>query len=91
MEIEVHGSGFSAARLHDGKKVRLVEALIEEIYGMPLRLVVHDNAARDTDILKKQSELERLRNEARTHILVQDALEIFKGEVADVIFLKEDQ
>lgn len=90
MEIEVHGSGFSVARLNEEKNIRLVETLIEEIYGNPLHLVLHADRIEDAEILKKKSEMEGLRNNARTHMLVQDALEVFKGEIVDVTFLMED-
>lgn len=90
MEVEIQGNGFSLTRLNDENNIRLVESLIHEVYGMPLRLVVLANAVEDTDILKKHAERERLKNDAKTHVLVQEALEIFKGEIVDVTIVMED-
>jgi DNA polymerase-3 subunit gamma/tau len=91
IEIEVQGSGFSMARFTHEKTRQLVETLAAEIFGRSLSLVIRATEEKDSVVLRSQSEKELLRNDATTHALVQDALEIFKGRVADVTFLKEAQ
>ncbi|MCW7752724.1 DNA polymerase III subunit gamma/tau [Desulfobotulus sp. H1] len=87
MEVEVQGSGYSVSRLSNEKTRQLVEQLIHEIFGNPLQLTITTTGADGTEALHNQSEKELLRNEAATHALVQDALEIFKGRVAEISFL----
>ncbi|TWI71795.1 DNA polymerase-3 subunit gamma/tau [Desulfobotulus alkaliphilus] len=87
IHIEVQGSGFSVARLGNKKTRHMVESLTEKYFGKALKLEVSTLESDSSESLRNQSEKEHLRNDATTHALVQDALEIFKGRVADVTFL----
>lgn len=89
MELEVQGSGSFIARLTHEKNRQLVETHAAELFGTPLSLVIHVTEENDSAALRSQSEKELLRNDATTHPLVQDALDIFKGKVVDITFLKE--
>ncbi|TYT75067.1 DNA polymerase III subunit gamma/tau [Desulfobotulus mexicanus] len=87
IHIEVQGSGFSAARLGNDKTRHLLESLTGKFFGRSLKPEITTLESDSSESLRNQSEKEHLRNDATTHPLVHDALEIFKGRVADITFL----
>ncbi|MFV9646235.1 MAG: hypothetical protein ACNYWU_10460, partial [Desulfobacterales bacterium] len=88
LEIEINGNGFSVNMIKRSKNVAIIEKVCEDFFGkrMDLTLTVKDSKKKDNQEHKIDRE-NRLKQEALSHSLVADTIEIFNGRVLDVKIL----
>ena len=88
LEIEINGNGFNVSMIKRSKNVAIIEKVCEDFFGksMDLTLTVKDSQKKDNQEHKTDRE-SRLKQEALSHSLVADTIEIFNGRVLDVKIL----
>ncbi|MDI6687219.1 MAG: DNA polymerase III subunit gamma/tau [Desulfobacterales bacterium] len=88
LEIEINGNGFNVNMIKRSKNVAIIEKVCENFFGkrMDLTLTVKDSLEKDNQEHKTDRE-SRLKQEALSHSLVADTIEIFNGRVLDVKIL----
>ena len=88
LEIEINGNGFNVNMIKRSKNVAIIEKVCEDFFGksMDLTLTVKTNQKKDNQEHKTDRE-NRLKQEALSHGLVADTIEIFNGRVLDVKIL----
>ncbi len=88
LEIEINGNGFNVSTIKRGKNVAIIEKVCEDFFGksMDLTLTVKGSKKKDNEEHKIDKE-SRLKQEALSHSLVADVVEIFNGNVVDVKIL----
>lgn len=88
LEIEINGNGFNVNMIKRSKNVAIIEKVCEDFFGkrMDLILTVKDSQKKDNQEHKIDKE-SRLKQEALSHSLVADTIEIFNGRVLDVKIL----
>ena len=88
LEIEINGNGFNVSTIKRSKNVAIIEKVCEDFFGksMDLTLTVKDSQKKDDQEHKIDKE-SRLKQEALSHSLVADVVEIFNGNVVDVKIL----
>jgi len=88
LEIEINGNGFNVNMIKRSKNVAIIEKVCEDFFGkrMNLILTVKDSPKKDNQEHKTDRE-NRLKQEALSHSLVADTIEIFNGRVLDVKIL----
>ena len=88
LEIEINGNGFNVDMIKRSKNVAIIEKVCEDFFGksMDLTLTVKDSQKKDNQEHKIDKE-SRLKQEALSHSLVADTIEIFNGRVLDVKIL----
>jgi len=85
LEIEINGNDFNVNMIKRNKNVAIIEKVCEDFFGkrMDLTLTVKKNQKKDKQEHKTDRE-NRLKQEALSHSLVADTIEIFNGRVLDV-------
>ena len=85
LEIEINDNGFNVNMIKRNKNVAIIEKVCEDFFGkrMDLTLTVKKNQKKDNQEHKTDRE-NRLKQEALSHSLVADTIEIFNGRVLDV-------
>jgi len=88
LEIEIKGNGFNVNMIKRSKNMAIIEKVCEDFFGkrMDLTLTVKTNQKKDNQQHKIDKE-SRLKQEALSHSLVADTIEIFNGRVLDVKIL----
>jgi len=88
LEIEINGNGFNVNMIKRSKNVAIIEKVCEDFFGkrMNLTLTVKDSQKKDNQEHKTDRE-SRLKQEALSHSLVADTIEIFNGRISDVKIL----
>ncbi|MDO9567519.1 MAG: DNA polymerase III subunit gamma/tau, partial [Candidatus Desulfaltia sp.] len=88
LEIEINGNGFNVNMIKRSKNVAIIGKVCEDFFGkrMELTLTVKDSQKKDSQEHKTDRE-NRLKQEALSHSLVADTIEIFNGRISDVKIL----
>ncbi|MBC8198482.1 MAG: DNA polymerase III subunit gamma/tau [Desulfobacterales bacterium] len=88
LEIEINGNGFNVNMIKRSKNVAIIEKVCEDFFGkrMALTLTVKNSPKKGNQEHKTDKE-NRLKQEALSHSLVADTIEIFNGRVLDVKIL----
>jgi DNA polymerase-3 subunit gamma/tau len=86
--LEVQGNGFHAAMLQESN--REIEVLCREVFGRDLKLVLEAPAPAPADTARQRQQRNALKQEALSHPMVAEAIEIFDGQVLDVRILGEE-
>ncbi len=88
LEIEINGNGFSVNLIKRSKNVAIIEKVCNDFFGkrMDLTLTVKNSQKKDNQEHKTDKE-SRLKQEALSHSLVADTIEIFNGRILDVKIL----
>ncbi|MDD2390277.1 MAG: DNA polymerase III subunit gamma/tau [Desulfobacterales bacterium] len=85
--IEVNGSGFNLTMIRREKNMAVLKKICHEVAGEKLDIVIHENISKQDDRQKKNQDDTRLRQEALSHPVVAEALEIFEGKIEDIRIL----
>ncbi len=87
LEIEVSGNGFNITMIQRQKNVAIIKKVCNDFFGkkMDVRITAKQNTSEENQ--KKKILADSLKQEALSHPLVADALEIFHGKVIDVKIL----
>jgi DNA polymerase-3 subunit gamma/tau len=84
LEIEVRGNGFNVNMVKRSKNLNIIKKVCEELLGKELKILITAKQDLHTDDREQKSQNINLKNEALSHPLVADAIEIFNGRVVDV-------
>jgi DNA polymerase-3 subunit gamma/tau len=66
------------------KNLNIIKKVCEELLGKELKILITAKQDLHTDDREQKSQNINLKNEALSHPLVADAIEIFNGRVVDV-------
>ena len=81
MQIEVPGNGFTLTMIQRGKNMAILRKVCAEILGGDIDIQIAVNPDQHVNDKKKDIEL---RDQAISHPLVAEAIEIFSGQLVDV-------
>ena len=87
IEIEVNGSHFNVNMILRDKNKAIIKKICGDFFGKEMDIVIVPKKIKDPEHQEKKSQAGRLKQEALSHPLVTDALEIFNGNVVDVKIL----
>ena len=90
IEILVNGSDFNLRMLQRTKSQEILHKLLKNLLGKPVRIrFISKTEAGPTNQQKKKHE-NQLKQQALSHPLVAETVEIFSGKVVDVKILQEE-
>ncbi len=89
VEIEVNGNGFNINMIQRKKNMAVLKRVLSDFFGRKVEPVIHAKIINEEKTKKKRHKENRLKQEALSHPLVAETLEIFNGKVVDVKILKE--
>jgi len=84
MEIEVSGNEFSINRVKRRESTQAIGSAVRELFGRNLEIVVHGKSADPTVKRKKKVHEEQIKQQALSHPMVSEVVELFQGKVVDV-------
>jgi DNA polymerase-3 subunit gamma/tau len=87
LEIEVNGNDFSINRVKRRDSIQAIRGAAQELFGQSLEIVIHGKSADPAVKQKKKNNEEQLRQEALSHPMVSDVIDLFQGKVVDVKIL----
>jgi len=87
LEIEVNGNDFNIRMVRKEKNKGIIKKICSDFFGKEIKLVIHTQKMEDENHQQHTGGTARLKQEALSHPLVTDALEIFNGKVVDVKIL----
>jgi DNA polymerase-3 subunit gamma/tau len=82
LELEVKGSAFTLKSIK--KQLGLLESTCSHVAGSQMRIKLVENIHESQAKQQKKKETNRLKQDALSHPLVMEALEVFDGRVVDV-------
>jgi len=87
LEIEVNGNEFNINMVKKDKNIAIIKQICRDFFGKDIDVVVKVKREQNNDARNKKSQTEHLKQEALSHPLVADAIEIFDGKVVDIKIL----
>lgn len=87
LEIEVNGNDFNINMVRKEKNIDIIKKVCREFFGKEIDVVIRTKIIAEKKHHEKNSRKIRLKQEALSHPLVTDALEIFNGKIVDVKIL----
>ena len=87
LEIEVNGNDFNINMVRKDKNVDTIKKVCSNFFGKEIDVIVRVKKEQNNDTQHKKNQASRLKQEALSHPLVADAIEIFDGSVVDVKIL----
>jgi DNA polymerase-3 subunit gamma/tau len=87
LEIEVNGNDFNINMVRRHKNRDIIKKVCSDFFGKDIKVIIAAKRIQKQDNQDKKSKADRLKQEALSHPLVTDALEIFNGTIVDVKIL----
>ncbi len=87
LEIEVNGNDFNINMVMRHKNRDIIKKVCSDFFGKDIKVIIAAKRIQKQDNQDKKSKADRLKQEALSHPLVTDALEIFNGTIVDVKIL----
>jgi len=87
LEIEVNGNDFNIKMVRKEKNKGIIKKICSDFFGKEIDLIIHTKKLEEENHPQQTGGTVRLKQEALSHPLVTDALEIFNGKVVDVKIL----
>lgn len=87
LEIEVNGNDFNLNIIKRNKNVAILEKVCEDFFGKKMELIIKARKNANNKNQEKKSQGNHLKQEALSHPMVVNAIEIFNGRVVDVKLL----
>ncbi|RLB84223.1 MAG: DNA polymerase III subunit gamma/tau [Deltaproteobacteria bacterium] len=87
LEIEVNGNDFNIKMLRRDKNNAIIKKVCSDFFGKDMEIIIATKKTQNLEEQSKKSHAERLKQEALSHPLVTDTLDIFNGNVVDVKIL----
>jgi len=84
LEIEVDGNGFVVDMIKRNKHLDIIKTVCRELFGKDMEIVITAKKNLSGEDQKKKNNDLDLKNNAISHPLVADAVEIFNGQIVDV-------
>ena len=87
LEIEVNGNDFNINMVTKDKNTAIIKKVCEDLFGPKMEVIITAQKIQNNETQQKKSRDSRLKQEALSHPLITDAVEIFNGKVVDVKIL----
>ena len=87
LEIEVNGNDFNINMVRKEKNVGIIKKVCCDSFGKEIDVIIGTKKITENKHHQKNSRKIRLKQEALSHPMVTDALEIFNGKIVDVKIL----
>ncbi len=87
LEIEVNGNDFNINMVKKEKNIGIIKKVCRDFFGKDIDVMIRTKKITENKHHQKNNRKVRLKQEALSHPLVTDALEIFNGKVIDVKIL----
>ena len=87
LEIEVNGNDFNIKMVRKEKNIGIIKKVCRDFFGKEIDVIIRTKKITENKHHQKNSRKVRLKQEALSHPLVTDALEIFNGKIIDVKIL----
>ena len=87
LEIEVNGNDFNINMVRKEKNVGIIKKVCRDFLGKEIDVIIGTKKITENKHHQKNSRKIRLKQEALSHPMVTDALEIFNGKIVDVKIL----
>ena len=87
IEIKVNGNDFNRNQILRPKNIAILEKIIRDVLGRSVRIEISKGNSKTPNNQEKRARENRLKQEALSHPLVAEAVEIFNGKVVDVKIL----
>ncbi|MFC1799012.1 DNA polymerase III subunit gamma/tau [Thermodesulfobacteriota bacterium] len=89
MELVINGNGFNINMVNRPKNKEALKQAFNDYFGKKIDLTIKGKVVPDDQNREKKQRENQLKQEALSHPLVGEALEIFNGKIVDVKILKE--
>jgi DNA polymerase-3 subunit gamma/tau len=87
LEIEVNGNDFNINMVTKDKNTAIIKKVCKDLFGPEMDVIITAQKIQNNENQQKKSQDSRLKQEALSHPLITDAVEIFNGKVVDVKIL----
>jgi DNA polymerase-3 subunit gamma/tau len=87
LEIEVNGNEFNINMVRRNKNSAIIKKVCSNFFGKEMEVIITAKKIQNLDNQDKTDHAERLKQEALSHPLVTDTLDIFNGNIVDVKIL----
>ncbi|MBW1894980.1 MAG: DNA polymerase III subunit gamma/tau, partial [Deltaproteobacteria bacterium] len=87
LEIEVNGNDFNINMVKKDKNTAIIKKVCKDLFGPEMDVIITAQKTQNNENQQKKSRDSRLKQEALSHPLITDAVEIFNGKVVDVKIL----
>ncbi|MEA1949384.1 MAG: DNA polymerase III subunit gamma/tau [Thermodesulfobacteriota bacterium] len=87
LEIEVNGNDFNINMVRRNKNSAIIKKVCSDFFGKDMEVIIAAKKIQKLDNQDKTDRTERLKQEALSHPLVTDTIDIFNGNIVDVKIL----
>ncbi|OEU66380.1 MAG: DNA polymerase III, subunit gamma and tau [Desulfobacterales bacterium S5133MH16] len=87
LEIEVNGNDFNINMVRRNKNSVIIKKVCSDFFGKDMEIIIAAKKIQNHENQDKKDHAERLKQEALSHPLVTDAIDIFNGNIVDVKIL----
>jgi DNA polymerase-3 subunit gamma/tau len=87
LEIEVNGNDFNINMVRRNKNSAIIKKVCSDFFGKDMEIIITTKKMQNLENQGKKSHAERLKQEALSHPLVTDTIDIFNGNIVDVKIL----
>ena len=87
LEIEVNGNDFNINMVRKDKNIGIIKKVCRDFFEKEIDIIIGTKKITENKHHQKNSRKIRLKQEALSHPMVTDALEIFNGKIVDVKIL----
>ena len=87
LEIEVNGNAFNINMVKKEKNIGIIKKVCRDFFGKEIDVIIRAKKITENKHHQKNGRKVRLKQEALSHPMVTDALEIFNGKIIDVKIL----
>jgi DNA polymerase-3 subunit gamma/tau len=87
LEIEVNGNDFNINMVRKEKNIGIIKKVCRDFFGKEIDVIIGTKKITENKHHQKNSRKIHLKQEALSHPMVTDALEIFNGKIVDVKIL----
>jgi DNA polymerase-3 subunit gamma/tau len=87
LELEVNGNEFNINMVRKEKNISIIKKVCRDFFGKKIEIILRTKKIVENKHHQKNSRKTRLKQEALSHPLVTDALEMFNGKIVDVKIL----
>ena len=87
LEIEVNGNDFNLNMVRKAKNIGIIKKVCSNFFGKDMDVMMRTKKITGTKHQRKHERTARLQQEALSHPLITDALEIFNGNIVEVKIL----
>lgn len=90
-EVEIKGNEFSVNRVKRPESIDAIRSAVQEVCGRSPEIVIHGVLEDPSTKREKKNHEEQLRQQALSHPMVSEVVELFQGKVLDVKVLPSEE